>query len=46
MCSSDLFFKDEHGATAIEYGLIAVALALCIIVLMPSRAHIYLIPHD
>jgi pilus assembly protein Flp/PilA len=30
------FLKDESGATAIEYGLIASAMALCLIAAMPS----------
>ncbi len=30
------FFKDESGATAIEYGLIAAAMALALITAMPS----------
>jgi pilus assembly protein Flp/PilA len=30
------FLKDESGATAIEYGLIASAMALCLITAMPS----------
>lgn len=29
------FFKDESGATAIEYGLIASAMAICLIATMP-----------
>jgi pilus assembly protein Flp/PilA len=29
------FVKDESGATAIEYGLIAAAMAVCLIVAMP-----------
>ncbi len=29
------FFKDESGATAIEYGLIAAAMGLALIVAMP-----------
>jgi pilus assembly protein Flp/PilA len=30
------FLKDETGATAIEYGLIASAMAICLIAAMPS----------
>jgi pilus assembly protein Flp/PilA len=30
------FLQDESGATAIEYGLIASAMALCLIAAMPS----------
>jgi pilus assembly protein Flp/PilA len=30
------FFKDESGATAIEYGLIAAAIALAIVTILPS----------
>jgi pilus assembly protein Flp/PilA len=29
------FFKNESGATAIEYGLIAAAMAVCLLVAMP-----------
>jgi pilus assembly protein Flp/PilA len=29
------FLKDESGATAIEYGLIAAAMAVCLLVAMP-----------
>jgi pilus assembly protein Flp/PilA len=29
------FLKDEQGATAIEYGLIAAAMAICLLVAMP-----------
>lgn len=29
------FLKDESGATAVEYGLIAAALALCLVTIMP-----------
>ena len=29
------FLKDESGATAIEYGLIAAAMCLCLITAMP-----------
>jgi pilus assembly protein Flp/PilA len=29
------FVKDESGATAIEYGLIAAAMAVCLITAMP-----------
>ena len=29
------FIKDESGATAIEYGLIAAAMAVCLITAMP-----------
>jgi pilus assembly protein Flp/PilA len=30
------FLKDESGATAIEYGLIAAAMGLALVVAMPS----------
>lgn len=30
------FFKDESGATAIEYGLIAAATGLALVAIMPS----------
>ena len=30
------FFKDESGATAIEYGLIAAAMGLALVAAMPS----------
>jgi pilus assembly protein Flp/PilA len=30
------FMQDDSGATAIEYGLIASAMALCLIAAMPS----------
>jgi pilus assembly protein Flp/PilA len=30
------FFKDESGATAIEYGLIAAAMGLALVTAMPS----------
>ncbi len=30
------FLKDESGATAIEYGLIAAAMSVCLIAAMPS----------
>jgi pilus assembly protein Flp/PilA len=30
------FFKDEAGATAIEYGLIAAAMGLALVTAMPS----------
>jgi pilus assembly protein Flp/PilA len=30
------FLKDESGATAIEYGLIASAMAVCLLAAMPS----------
>jgi len=30
------FLKDESGATAIEYGLIAAAMGLALVVLMPK----------
>jgi pilus assembly protein Flp/PilA len=30
------FFKDESGATAIEYGLIAAATGLALIAVMPT----------
>jgi pilus assembly protein Flp/PilA len=33
------FLKDESGATAIEYGLIAAALGLMLIALMPILAN-------
>ncbi len=29
------FAKDQSGATAIEYGLIAAAMAVCLILVMP-----------
>jgi pilus assembly protein Flp/PilA len=29
------FLKDESGATAIEYGLIAAAMAICLLTAMP-----------
>ena len=29
------FLKDESGATAIEYGLIAAAMGICLIAVMP-----------
>jgi pilus assembly protein Flp/PilA len=29
------FFKDQNGATAIEYGLIAAAMGLCLVTVMP-----------
>jgi pilus assembly protein Flp/PilA len=29
------FINDESGATAIEYGLIAAAMAVCLLVAMP-----------
>ena len=29
------FLKDESGATAIEYGLIAAAMATCLLIAMP-----------
>lgn len=29
------FLKDESGATAIEYGLIAAAMGVCLIAAMP-----------
>jgi pilus assembly protein Flp/PilA len=29
------FLKDESGATAIEYGLIAAAMAICLLLIMP-----------
>lgn len=29
------FMKDESGATAIEYGLIAAAMATCLLLAMP-----------
>ncbi len=32
------FFKDESGATAIEYGLIAAAMGLALSVVMPTLA--------
>ncbi len=33
------FVKDESGATAIEYGLIAAAMALMLVVAMPPLAN-------
>jgi pilus assembly protein Flp/PilA len=33
------FFKDETGATAIEYGLIAAAMGLALITAMPFIAN-------
>ena len=30
------FFKDESGATAIEYGLIAAATGLALVAVMPT----------
>jgi pilus assembly protein Flp/PilA len=32
------FFKDESGATAIEYGLIAAAMGVALVVVMPKLA--------
>lgn len=32
------FFKDESGATAIEYGLIAAAMGIGLVAVMPSLA--------
>ncbi len=32
------FFRDEDGATAIEYGLIAAATGLALIAVMPALA--------
>ena len=32
------FFKDESGATAIEYGLIAAAMGLALVTVMPTQA--------
>ena len=32
------FFKDESGATAIEYGLIAAAMGLALVTVMPILA--------
>ncbi len=32
------FVKDESGATAIEYGLIAAAMGLMLVVVMPKLA--------
>ena len=32
------FFKDESGATAIEYGLIAAAMGLALVTVMPTLA--------
>ncbi len=29
------FLKDELGATAVEYGLIAAAMAVCLLLAMP-----------
>ena len=34
------FLKDESGATAIEYGLIAAAMGLALVTAMPSLANI------
>ena len=31
----DKFLKDQSGATAIEYGLIAAAMAVCLLTAMP-----------
>jgi pilus assembly protein Flp/PilA len=33
------FFKDESGATAIEYGLIAAAMGLALVTVMPTIAN-------
>ena len=33
-----LFLKDESGATAIEYGLIAAAMGVVLVVVMPRLA--------
>ncbi len=33
------FLKDESGATAIEYGLIAAAMGLMLIIVMPLIAN-------
>jgi len=33
------FLKDESGATAIEYGLIAAAMGVALVVVMPSLAN-------
>ncbi len=33
------FLKDESGATAIEYGLIAAAMATCLLIAMPFIAN-------
>ena len=33
------FLKDESGATAIEYGLIAAAMATCLLLAMPFLAN-------
>ena len=33
------FFKDESGATAIEYGLIAAATGLALVAVMPAIDH-------
>ena len=33
-----LFLKDESGATAIEYGLIAAAMGVVLVVVMPKLA--------
>ena len=30
------FLKDESGATAIEYGLIAAAMGVCLVTVMPK----------
>jgi pilus assembly protein Flp/PilA len=35
------FLKDESGATAIEYGLIAAAMAVCLLVAMPYITTIF-----
>jgi pilus assembly protein Flp/PilA len=36
MITLRLFLKDEHGATAIEYGLIAAGISVAIIVVVQS----------
>jgi pilus assembly protein Flp/PilA len=33
------FFKDESGATAIEYGLIAAAMGLMLIIVAPTLSN-------
>jgi len=36
MTKFEHFMKDESGATAIEYGLIAAAMGVCLILVMPK----------
>ena len=36
MTKFERFIKDESGATAIEYGLIAAAIGLMLVAVMPS----------